>query len=110
MVNLDNPKGDHSVLAATIFTIVAFIVGLLRLFVRVKIVQYVGAEDYLVALAMVMSIGVTVTMKIQDDHGLGLHFADINPDDKVVFLEVCASWKKRIRNAINNDILRAFTS
>jgi hypothetical protein len=88
MTNYVNQRGINSLIVGVIFTFVACLVVLLRLWVRVKLVRFFGPEDILVCFAAILNIGFVFSMGFQLKYGMGLHFADIDAQSKAVTLQV----------------------
>lgn len=88
MTNYVNQRGINSLIVGVIFTFVACLVFLLRLWVRVKLVRFFGPEDILVCFAAILNIGFVLSMGFQLKYGMGLHFADIDAQSRAVTLQV----------------------
>lgn len=56
-----NERGNQLVQICVAFTTIALIVVGARLYTRFLIVRYAGPEDYCIIIAMVSSIGLTIT-------------------------------------------------
>lgn len=69
MTSDDNPRGTQAVTITSVFTCAAFIVVVLRLYTRLRLVRYHGVEDYGVILAMVES----QRNKVQQRPSLTIH-------------------------------------
>ncbi|CAK3899103.1 related to integral membrane [Lecanosticta acicola] len=73
-----------SVVGVTVaFTVVAFVVTVLRLITRISIVRKVGLDDLVITLAVLFSIVLTVTMGEQVKYGMGRHDDTISTEDNV---------------------------
>lgn len=88
MTNYVNTRGISSLIVGVIFTFVACLVVLLRLWVRVKLIRFFGPEDILVCFATILNIGFLISMGLQLEHGMGLHFDDIDSQSKTTTLQV----------------------
>ncbi|KAH7349086.1 hypothetical protein BKA66DRAFT_477026 [Pyrenochaeta sp. MPI-SDFR-AT-0127] len=78
------PKEDqgHAILAATLtVTIVAGITFGTRLFVRVKMIQNVGWDDYTMGVAMMLCVAGQIVIIPQVRLGAGKHLDQIPPDE-----------------------------
>ncbi|KAL5414765.1 hypothetical protein PMIN04_008888 [Paraphaeosphaeria minitans] len=62
-----------------VFTLMAGLVMFLRLFTRGLLIHKAGAEDAWIFLAMILSIGLTVTIALQVHNGLGKHIQELTP-------------------------------
>ncbi|KAI6815787.1 hypothetical protein KC364_g11140 [Hortaea werneckii] len=67
----------------------AFIIVSLRLYVRSRILQYVGADDYLMLVAMFMATATFVCFVGETRNGLGKHFPCLSDKDR----SVLAHWQ-----------------
>ncbi|KAI7090094.1 hypothetical protein KC356_g1820 [Hortaea werneckii] len=67
----------------------AFIIVSLRLYVRSRILQYVGADDYLMLVAMFMATATFVCFVGETRNGLGRHFPCLSDKDR----SVLAHWQ-----------------
>ncbi|KAF2739810.1 hypothetical protein EJ04DRAFT_294907 [Polyplosphaeria fusca] len=72
-------RGRGAIEISGVFTGLAFITVLLRLYTRLCLLRYFGVEDCLVTLAMLCSIGLTVCIGVQVKYGMGKHIYEINP-------------------------------
>lgn len=86
----DNPRGRQAVEVTAAFTGIAIIVVALRLYTRFFLVRCPGVEDYMIAVAMISSIGLTVCVGFQASWGMGLHVWQIDPTTTVKSLQ--AFW------------------
>ncbi|USP81674.1 hypothetical protein yc1106_08948 [Curvularia clavata] len=86
----ENPRGREAVIISSIFTGLALIIVILRLYTRLYIIRAAGIEDLGIALAMLCSIGLTICIGIQACYGMGKHIADVTPRDMTIFLR--AFW------------------
>ncbi|KAF2247906.1 hypothetical protein BU26DRAFT_322807 [Trematosphaeria pertusa] len=77
----DNPRGRQAIDVSSAFTGIALITVLLRLYTRFFLVRCAGVEDYMVTLAMICSIGLTICIGIQAEYGMGRHIAELKPQD-----------------------------
>ncbi|KAI4698727.1 hypothetical protein J4E81_005338 [Alternaria sp. BMP 2799] len=84
----DNPRGRQAVEISSVFTGLALITVVLRLYTRFFIIRCVGIEDAGIALAMLCSIGLTIAIGIQAEYGMGRHIKTIPDDHMVKFLRV----------------------
>ncbi|KAK7177528.1 integral membrane protein [Paraphaeosphaeria sporulosa] len=90
-------RGRTSLEVSSVFTALAAIAVVLRLYTRFFIVRFFSVEDHLIALAMLCSIGLTIcigTRKsskfstkgppshscVEVKYGMGHHMADLGPD------------------------------
>ncbi|KAK7189183.1 hypothetical protein DPSP01_005426 [Paraphaeosphaeria sporulosa] len=62
-----------------VFTLMAGLIMFLRLFTRGLLLHKAGAEDAWISLAMILSIGLTVTIALQVQNGLGKHMQELTP-------------------------------
>ncbi|KAI7347268.1 hypothetical protein KC320_g7351 [Hortaea werneckii] len=67
----------------------ALIIVSLRLYVRSRILQYVGVDDYLMLVAMFMATATFVCFVGDTRHGLGRHFPCLSDKDR----SVLAHWQ-----------------
>lgn len=65
-------RGSTGVIIAIVSTSVAFVVLGLRLFTRTMIVRNVGAEDYVVLVAFMLSVALTALICVEVQHGQGM--------------------------------------
>ncbi|KAI4607476.1 hypothetical protein J4E80_009589 [Alternaria sp. BMP 0032] len=92
----DNPRGRQAVEISSVFTGLALITVLLRLYTRFFIIRCVGIEDAGIALAMLCSIGLTIAIGIQAEYGMGRHIKTISEDHMVKFLRRQTFWSSLI--------------
>ncbi|KAK7177430.1 hypothetical protein PSPO01_16522 [Paraphaeosphaeria sporulosa] len=76
-----NPRGTQAVAVSSVFTIIAALIVILRLYTRVSLVRCAGLEDYFVTTAMLCSTGLTVCIGVQAENGMGQHIAALGPDE-----------------------------
>ncbi|KAJ4297853.1 hypothetical protein N0V90_005752 [Kalmusia sp. IMI 367209] len=60
-----------------VFTLIAGLIVFLRLFTRGLLLRKAGAEDAWISFAMILSIGLTVTIALQVQNGLGKHIQEL---------------------------------
>ena len=72
-------RGTQALVCAIIFTAVAGIFIILRCISRFLIVKRPGTEDYLILVAFVLSVGLTIDVSLQRDNGLGKHTPSLPP-------------------------------
>ncbi|KAF2790309.1 hypothetical protein K505DRAFT_282840 [Melanomma pulvis-pyrius CBS 109.77] len=70
-------RGDQALSVSSVFTCLATIVVILRLYTRLFVIRCTGIEDYFVSLAMLCSIGLTICIGIQVDYGMGRHLQEV---------------------------------
>ncbi|KAI5782611.1 hypothetical protein EDC01DRAFT_220039 [Geopyxis carbonaria] len=90
--NYDNPetKGISLLVIGIILITIAFIVVLMRLYVRWHILHNVGVDDWLMVLALIPAIGLTTSTLIGTRYGWGKHIWDIEPGNSSSSLQI--SW------------------
>jgi hypothetical protein len=88
----DNPRGDLAVCISVVFTVIADLVVLLRLWARLVIVRRPGFEDLSIFVAMLLCTANTILTKVMVVHGLGLHIWLLVGDDITNFLKVIKLW------------------
>lgn len=76
-----NPRGDQVVTIAIAMIILSGSFVLARLATRLGIVRRCGSDDYLIIFALLLSIGLTITIKAEQEHGLGLHVSTLAPGE-----------------------------
>ncbi|KAH6667773.1 hypothetical protein B0J14DRAFT_171900 [Halenospora varia] len=83
-VPLDVNKGPEILGAIVTTTILAFIVGVLRLYVRFRMIRVAGFDDYFMMAGMICSL-VSLGVNIPDVilYGAGRHVAYISPPSKI---------------------------
>ncbi|KAJ6283258.1 hypothetical protein J3E71DRAFT_214907 [Bipolaris maydis] len=86
----ENSRGREAVIISSVFTGLAFLIVILRLYTRLYILRCAGAEDLGISLAMLCSIGLTICIGIQAEYGMGKHFRDVSQRDMGIFLR--AFW------------------
>ncbi|KIW80727.1 hypothetical protein Z517_07343 [Fonsecaea pedrosoi CBS 271.37] len=74
-------RGLHAVVTAAVFNTFAFVFIVLRCISRFMIVHQAGPEDYLIIFALVLSFGLTVTIVLQKNCGLGRHADTVSEED-----------------------------
>jgi hypothetical protein len=90
----DNPRGKQAVQISSVFTGLALVIVILRLYTRFFLIRCVGIEDAGIALAMLCSIGLTIAIGVQAEYGMGRHTDSISDPDMVKFLR--AFWSSLI--------------
>ncbi|KAF2440210.1 hypothetical protein P171DRAFT_369338 [Karstenula rhodostoma CBS 690.94] len=76
-----NSRSDQAVGVSSAFTTIATLTVLLRLYTRFSIVKCAGLEDYLIILAMLFSIGLTVCIGVQAANGMGQHIETLGANE-----------------------------
>ncbi|KAF8461630.1 hypothetical protein BDZ91DRAFT_699494 [Kalaharituber pfeilii] len=66
----------------------AILVVILRIYVRIRIVKTLGADDYVMCLALLFAIGNMICNILQSRHGWGRHVATILPEDFIVYRHI----------------------
>ncbi|ETI25459.1 hypothetical protein G647_02232 [Cladophialophora carrionii CBS 160.54] len=66
-------RGMQAVVTAAVFNGLAFIFILFRCISRFWVIHRAGPEDYLIIFALLLSCGLTATIVLQKDNGLGRH-------------------------------------
>ncbi|KIX03446.1 uncharacterized protein Z518_06998 [Rhinocladiella mackenziei CBS 650.93] len=74
-------RGMQAVATAAVFNAFALLFILIRCVSRFTIIKQVGPEDYLIIFALILSIGLTVTIVLQEEHGLGRHSDTVSVED-----------------------------
>jgi hypothetical protein len=69
-------RGTQSAVTAAVFTALAFFSIVIRCISRFWIVGQAGTEDYLIIIALVLSVGFTVTVALRK---LGLEVSSLCP-------------------------------
>ncbi|KAK1827392.1 hypothetical protein QBC39DRAFT_176056 [Podospora conica] len=83
----ENPQLDAETMVPTLigvsatFAAVSTIIVALRLYTRFAIVGAPGGDDLTIAIAQVLSIGVSVVTVLQAQYGLGRHSWMVSPED-----------------------------
>lgn len=70
-------RGTQALVTGIVFTVLAALFIVLRCISRFLIVKRPGVEDYMILIALVLSIGLTVNIELQRHNGLGKHTADL---------------------------------
>ncbi|KAK5193383.1 hypothetical protein LTR99_006935 [Exophiala xenobiotica] len=74
-------RGMQAVVTTVVFNVLAFVFILVRCVSRFIIIKQAGTEDYLILSAFVLSGGLTATIVLQKDHGLGQHADTVSEED-----------------------------
>ncbi|MCJ1372829.1 hypothetical protein MMC20_004054 [Loxospora ochrophaea] len=74
-------KGPPALAVCIVFTALALIIVILRLFTRLRFVRNTGPDDLIIIIAMGLSIALTVLIWLQVEHGMGQHFKDLAPGE-----------------------------
>ncbi|OAP56481.1 hypothetical protein AYL99_09660 [Fonsecaea erecta] len=74
-------RGMQAVVTAVVFNVLAFVFIVLRCISRFMVIHRAGLEDYLIIFALVLSTGLTVTIALQKEHGLGRHAYTVSEED-----------------------------
>ncbi|KAF2258011.1 hypothetical protein CC78DRAFT_572798 [Lojkania enalia] len=77
-----------------VFSGLALIVVIMRLYTRFFLIQCASVEDYFVALAMLCSIGLTICIGLQAKYGMGMHVYELEGVDTEKSLQ--AFWASLI--------------
>jgi len=80
-----NPRGLSCVAVSISLNILALVILLARLYTRIYITKTPGVDDALVTVAWVFSVALLVTIAIQAEYGMGLHYQQISTSDIVNF-------------------------
>ncbi|KAK3382232.1 hypothetical protein B0T24DRAFT_686122 [Lasiosphaeria ovina] len=72
-----NPVANSVILAATISPVPAIILVCLRFFTARRILHVIHKDDWLILVAMVLSIGFSISECIQTRYGLGEHLPNV---------------------------------
>jgi hypothetical protein len=92
----ENPQRDAESMAPTLvgvsvtFAAVSTVIVALRLYTRFAIVGAPGGDDLTIAIAQVLSIGVSVVTVLQAKYGLGRHSWMVSPEDGISQLKVAS--------------------
>ncbi|KAJ2897394.1 hypothetical protein MKZ38_004695 [Zalerion maritima] len=70
-----------------LFTSIALLTVIARLYTRFKIIKNAGIEEYLICISMAASIGFMVVVMYQIKYGLGIPFAEIPPENLMKFFQ-----------------------
>ena len=93
----DNPELDAETMVPALigvsvaFASVSTVIVALRLYTRFAIVSAPGGDDLTIAIAQVLSIGVSVVTILQAKYGLGHHSWMVSPEDGINQLKVAPS-------------------
>lgn len=96
----ENPQLDAETLVPTLvgvsvaFAAVSTIIVALRLYTRFAIVGAPGGDDLTIAIAQVLSIGVSVVTVLQAKYGLGRHSWMVSAEDGIDQLKVASPLPK----------------
>jgi hypothetical protein len=69
-------------------TVIANLVVLLRLWTRLFHIKKPGYDDLCIFFAIIICTAYTVIVKVQTEHGLGIHSNQIEGDDQIIWLKV----------------------
>ncbi|KAK3117613.1 hypothetical protein LTR53_000841 [Teratosphaeriaceae sp. CCFEE 6253] len=72
----------------------------LRVYVRIWMLKFFGADDYVMVAAAVMGIGVFVTMVGETKWGIGRHNVCVRPDDQIGQVLEEVQWKWEFPHAL----------
>jgi len=71
----NDENNSYGILAFTgVFGVLALISVTLRLYVRKVMLKYVGADDIVMAIAMLFGVGIYICFIGESYHGLGRHY------------------------------------
>lgn len=96
----ENPQLDAETLVPTLvgvsvaFAAVSTVIVALRLYTRFAIVGAPGGDDLTIAIAQVLSIGVSVVTILQAKYGLGRHSWMVSAEDGIDQLKVASPLPK----------------
>jgi len=71
----------QAVVTTVVFNVLAFVFILIRCVSRFVVIKQAGPEDYLIIFAFILSIGLTATIALQKEHGLGRHADTVSKAD-----------------------------
>ncbi|KAL6703682.1 hypothetical protein ACN47E_009456 [Coniothyrium glycines] len=83
----NNPRGTQAVAISSAFTGLSTIAVVLRLYTRFFLIKCPGLEDYMILIAMLSCIGLTVCIALQALWGMGQHVYEIDPRNTVRSLQ-----------------------
>ncbi|KAI0972606.1 hypothetical protein F4678DRAFT_478486 [Xylaria arbuscula] len=84
---MDRPHDNHAhVIISTVIAvlIIAIVSVILRIYTRACIIGKIGADDYLVILASMLTIATGVSQCINTTNGLGMHYWDLGSHEKAI--------------------------
>jgi len=73
-------SGVGATVISSVTGFLALCIVILRLWTRLHILKNMGREDYLIAIAMLLSIGLTICVGIQAKYGMGQHIWTLSPE------------------------------
>lgn len=83
-----NIRGEHSLIIACVFTVLAFGVVLLRMYTRLFMVRAHGIEDHFITASLIFSIALTICIGFQVRYGMGQHMDVItNGEDSISMMK-----------------------
>ncbi|KEF61380.1 uncharacterized protein A1O9_02946 [Exophiala aquamarina CBS 119918] len=74
-------RGMQAVVTASAFTGLALLFVVVRCISRFLVIKQAGTEDYFAIIAVLLSIGTTVTIGLQREYGLGRHADTVSTED-----------------------------
>ncbi|ORY58184.1 uncharacterized protein BCR38DRAFT_527720 [Pseudomassariella vexata] len=80
-------RAQPVLITSVLFTSLAFVTVCMRLYARVVLVRYAGADDYLMIASACASIGYMVVIIHQIKFGLGTHLETIPPENAIRFFQ-----------------------
>lgn len=80
-------KGSKALISAIIFPILAFLVAVLRLYTRVRIIRNPALDDLFAIIALLFSIFASVCIALQVQNGMGRHFKTLPYDSRMRFYQ-----------------------
>ncbi|KAG9249275.1 hypothetical protein BJ878DRAFT_484602 [Calycina marina] len=94
--------GYQLALAMWVLTLFSLTLVVLRLYTRVRIVKFVGAEDYMYVCTGIFLLGFTIFIQVAVQHGLGQNFWELSiPDSSdAIFWTYVANTFAVIGNAM----------
>jgi hypothetical protein len=84
-------RGTQAVVVVTVVTALAGLFIVLRVISRFFVIKSPGTEDYFILVAMLLSIGLAVTVDLQRRNGLGKHAVDVTHEDNIRLLQLLYS-------------------
>ena len=70
-------RGTQALITSIVFTVLSGIFIILRVISKFMVLKRPGPEDYLIVIAFLFSIALTVNVALQNDNGLGSHAGDL---------------------------------
>jgi hypothetical protein len=79
MTTLSTPRGRGALAASTVFTVLATLITVVRIFTRAFLVKQMGADDYVILVSLAFSWAFFGLLVGEVYHGMGEHYELIPP-------------------------------